>query len=180
MKLSDYDARILTDSKEVADYFLEVTKHTQNFKAAANWTMGAVKGWVNTQASHITEFPLSPSKIAEVIEQIDSGRINYSVAEQKLFPLMLDHPNEGVADLVDQNNLALQGDDGYLESLVMEVLEEFPDKVEAYKNGKTGLLGMFMGQIMKRSGGKADPQEDQSTFGQGPKQLIWHFNCLYY
>lgn len=159
MKLTDYDARILTDSKEIADYYLEITEHSSNYKAAANWTMGAVKNWVNSRAEHISNFPLSPVQIADIISAIDKGVISYSVAEQKVFPALLTQPNESVARVIEHNNLAQQGDDGYLEALVNEVIAAFPDKVAEYKSGKTGLLAMFMGQIMKKSGGKADPKK---------------------
>lgn len=158
MQLSEYDAGILTDAKEVADFFLDLCEKTKNYKAAANWTMGAVKNWVNARAEHIENFPLSTQQIADIIAVIDDGVINYSVAEQKVFPALLEEPAMSVADCIEKNNLALKSDDDYLSNLVDEVLAEFPDKVEAYRSGKTGLLGMFMGQIMKRSGGKADPK----------------------
>ena len=159
MGLNAYDAQILTDDKEVADFYLAVTEHTENYKAAANWTMGAVKGWVNNQAAHIGDFPISAKSIAEIIAKIDAGVISNSVAEQKLFPAMLDKAEHGVDQLIDELNLAQEGDDDFLQALIQEVLAEFPDKVEAYKAGKHGLLGMFMGQIMKRSKGKADPKK---------------------
>lgn len=158
MQLSDYDAAILTDAKEVADFFLDLCDRTNNYKAAANWTMGAVKNWLNARAEHIENFPLTTQQIADIIEAIDAGVINYSVAEQKVFPALLEEPSVSVSECIEKNNLALKSDDDYLSKLVDEVLAEFPDKVEAYRSGKTGLLGMFMGQIMKRSGGKADPK----------------------
>ena len=159
MKLSEYDAQILTDSKEVADFYLEICQYSNNFKSAANWTMGAVKGWVNSNAEHIGNFPVSAKQIADVIAAIDKGILSYSVAEQKLFPALLEHPEREVDQLIENLNLAQDGDDDYLQALIDEILIAFPDKVEAYKNGKTGLLGMFMGQLMKKSGGKADPKK---------------------
>lgn len=166
MNLSEYDAQILTDSKEVADYFLKICEHTSNYKAAANWTMGAVKNWVNSNAEHISNFPLKPSAVAEIIRSIDSGVISYSVAEQKLFPAMLLNSTESVQQIIETNGLAQKGDDSYLQGLIDEVVAQFPDKVKEYKSGKTGLLGMFMGQIMKRSGGKADPKKTSELLQQ--------------
>lgn len=159
MKLNDYDAGMLTDSKEVADYFLQICEHTTNYKAAANWTMGAIKGWINSNASHIENFPISAATIASLIASIDAGTINFSVAEQKLFPALLVEPNKEVPTLIEELNLAQTGDDDTLKQLIDEVLAQFPDKVAEYKAGKTGLLGLFMGQIMKKSGGKADPKK---------------------
>ncbi len=158
-KLGDYDASILTESKEVADFYISVCDHTTNYKAAANWTMGAVKSWVNTNASHIEKFPLTAATIADIISSIDSGVINFSVAEQKLFPALLDQSDKTVGQLIQELNLAQTGDDDTLQKLIDEVLAENAAKVEEYKSGKTGLLGMFMGQIMKKSGGKADPKK---------------------
>jgi aspartyl-tRNA(Asn)/glutamyl-tRNA(Gln) amidotransferase subunit B len=158
-KLGAYDANILTESKEIADYFLEVCNHTQNYKAAANWTMGAVKGWINSNASHIENFPISAATISDIISSIDEGVLSFSVAEQKLFPAILEAPMKTVKELIEDLNLAQTGDDHVLQSLINDVIAENPAKVEEYRAGKTGLLGMFMGQIMKKSGGKADPKK---------------------
>lgn len=159
LQLSDYDAGILTENKGIADFFIHVCDNTSNYKAAANWTMGAVKGWMNSNASHIENFPLSAATIADIIASIDQGIINFSVAEQKLFPALIESPTKSVTQLIGELNLAQTGDDDTLQQLVDEVLAAFPDKVAEYKAGKTGLLGMFMGQIMKKSGGKADPKK---------------------
>ncbi len=157
--LGDYDAEILTESKEVADFYLSICEHTENFKAAANWTMGAVKSWVNSHASHIEKFPLTAATIADIIASIDGDVLSFSVAEQKLFPALLDNTSSNVNELIAKLNLSQTGDDDTLQQLIDEVLAENASKVEEYKSGKTGLLGMFMGQIMKKSGGKADPKK---------------------
>lgn len=159
LSLNEYDASILTESKEIANYFSEVCEATSNYKAAANWVMGAVKSWVNSNATHIEKFPLSPATIADIIASIDAGTINFSVAEQKVFPLLLDNPTHKVSDIIKEHNLALMDDDDALQTWIDEVLAEFPDKVEAYKSGKTNLIGLFIGQVKKKSGGKADPKK---------------------
>ncbi|MDB4107639.1 Asp-tRNA(Asn)/Glu-tRNA(Gln) amidotransferase subunit GatB [Bacteroidia bacterium] len=159
MQLNDYDASILTESKGIADFFIEVCKHTKNYKAAANWTMGAVKGWVNSNASHIEKFPLTPATIADLIASIDSGAINFSIAEQKVFPALLENTSKKVDEIIAEQNLALTDDDEALQKWIDEVLAEFPDKVEAYKTGKTNLIGLFIGQVKRKSGGKADPKK---------------------
>lgn len=159
MDLGDYDASILTESREVAEYFLQICEHTKNYKAAANWTMGAVKNWVNSSASHILDFPIAAATIADIIASIDSGVINFSIAEQHVFPMLLDTPTLKVNEIIGNQNLALLDDDDALQTWVDEVLAEFPDKVVAYKQGKTNLIGLFIGQIKKKSGGKADPKK---------------------
>lgn len=170
MSLSEYDAGILTDTREIAEYFIGICEHTKNYKAAANWTMGAVKNWLNARAEKMENFPLTPIQIAEIITAIDNSIISYSVAEQKLFPEMLKQPESSAAECIERLNLAQEGDDDFLESLVQEVLSQFPDKVQEYKSGKTGLLGMFMGQIMKKSGGKADPKKTNQILAKALNQ----------
>jgi aspartyl-tRNA(Asn)/glutamyl-tRNA(Gln) amidotransferase subunit B len=169
-KLNSYDASVLTENKEVAEFYLGICEHTKNFKAAANWTMGAVKNWINANASHIEDFPLSGATIADIIASIDKNTINFSIAEQKLFPAMLENPDKTVAELIEELNLAHTGDDETLQNLIDEVLTAFPDKVEQYKAGKKGLLGMFMGQIMKKSGGKADPKKTNQLLAKALEQ----------
>lgn len=160
--LGSYDAEILTEQKDIADYFILVCEYSKNYKAAANWVMGPVKGWVNSNASSIEKFPLSPKAIALIIEFIDEGVINFSVAEQKLFPALLLNPKQEVSKLIEKLNLKQTGDEDTLHQLIQEVLDENPNKVQEYKAGKTGLIGMFMGQIMKKSGGKADPKKTKN------------------
>lgn len=164
--LNEYDAGILTESKEVADYFIAVCSHTTHYKAAANWVMGAVKSWVNSNATNIQNFPISPATIAEIIGFIDRGTINFSVAEQKLFVALLHQPAKKVEELIAELNLAQTDDDATLQQLILDVLAENEAKVAEYKAGKTGLLGMFMGQIMKKSGGKADPKKTNQLLAQ--------------
>jgi len=161
-QLGNYDAEILTESKEVADYFIAVCENTTNYKAAANWVMGPIKGWVNSQATTIHTFPLKPLRIAQIISAIDNGLLSFSVAEQKLFPALLEHINEDVESIINKLNLKQTDDEDTLRGLVQEVISEHPDKVIEYQAGKTGLIGMFMGQIMKKSGGKADPKKTKS------------------
>lgn len=156
--LSDYDAKILTDEKEVALYFNDLCSHTKNYKAAANWVMGAVKSYLNEKAIELHDFSLSVDKIAEIIDLIDSGKISNSAANQNLFPAMVEKPELSAAELAESLNLIQQSDQSVIEAIVDEVIAQFPDKVEEYKSGKKGLLGMFMGQVMKKSQGKADPK----------------------
>jgi len=161
-QLGNYDAEILTESKDVADYFIATCNHSKNFKAVANWVMGPIKSWVNSHASSINKFPLSPKTIAEIISHIDEGIMNFSVAEQKLFPALLSNPHHEVMQVIENLNLSQTGDEDTLHRLIQEVLSENASKVDEYKAGKIGLIGMFMGQIMKKSGGKADPKKTKN------------------
>lgn len=156
--LSDYDARNLTDSKGIALYYEEVCAHTNEYKMAANILMGAVKSYLNEKAISINEFTLPTTRIAEMIQLINDGKISSSKASQDLFPLMISSPSKNVFELAEQNNLIQESDSDALLELVQKAICMFPEKVEAYKAGNKNLLGLFMGQVMKLSKGKADPK----------------------
>jgi aspartyl-tRNA(Asn)/glutamyl-tRNA(Gln) amidotransferase subunit B len=89
---------------------------------------------------------------------VDSGKVNHTLASQKIFPLMLQHPGKPAVQLAEEHNLLLQSDGGTLQTLIDEVLAANPDKVKEFRKGKKALLGMFMGEVMKKTGGKADPK----------------------
>ena len=108
--------------------------------------------------SHLTKCPVpvlpGVSNTADILLALEHG-----FTEQKLFPALIEAPQKTVTELIQELNLAQTGDDDTLKNLIAEVLDENAAKVDEYKSGKTGLLGMFMGQIMKKSGGKADPKK---------------------
>lgn len=156
--LSDYDAKVIADDKSIADYFNALTQETKNYKAAANWLMGPVKSYLNEQAITIEQYPLNPSVIVNVISLIDEGKLNFASASQVLLPALLENPNKAPIDLAEELNIIQNSDSSEIETIIDEVLAAFPDKVAEYKAGKKGLQGMFMGQVMKKSQGKADPK----------------------
>lgn len=156
--LSAYDAGVLTDSKEIALFYESVLKHTGNAKAAANWVMGPVKSFLNENAVHISQFPVSAERIAQLIALIDSGKVSFAVASQKIFPLMTGETGKSPQQIAEENNLVQESDSGALLGMIREAVGKYPAKVAEYKSGKTGLLGMFMGEVMKLSKGKADPK----------------------
>jgi len=157
-KLSEYDALQIIESKEVALYFNELVKHTSNYKSAANWIMGPVRSFLNERALNFSGFTLSPEKIAEIIQLIDSGKVSNSVASQNIFPALIDAPDKTAEDIAKSLDLLQNSDSSALQGLVKEALSKFPEKVTEYKNGKSGLLGLFVGEVMKLSKGKADPK----------------------
>ncbi|WP_096687347.1 Asp-tRNA(Asn)/Glu-tRNA(Gln) amidotransferase subunit GatB [Ichthyobacterium seriolicida] len=159
--LSLYDAQLLTDTKEIAMYFEELIKHTSNVKASANILMGVIKSHLNERAISIDDFPISPKRIADLIHLIDTGKVSNSAATIKIFPKMLENLDKSPMDLAKNMNLIQDSNADNISLLVKEVLDKYPKKIEEYKGGKTGLLGMFMGEIMKLSKGKADPKLTQ-------------------
>jgi aspartyl-tRNA(Asn)/glutamyl-tRNA(Gln) amidotransferase subunit B len=157
--LSDYDAINLTSDKYLALYFEDVIAHTTEYKVAANWMMGSVKSLLNEQAIHIKDFALSPEKLAELINLVNSGKVNNSVATQTLFPAMVENPTESALTLAQKLNLVDDSNEEDVIQFIDQALALFPEKVEEYKNGKKGLLGLFMGEVMKLSKGKLNPKD---------------------
>lgn len=156
--LPKYDAEVLTDDKEIALYFEEVCTFTKHYKAASNLMMGAVKSYLNELTLHLENFPLSPQQLAMFTDLLESGKVSKSIAVQRIFPEYLKSQEKSPEELAAELNLIQDSDEGNLAPIVEEVLAKFPDKVAEYKSGKKGLQGMFMGQIMKASKGKADPK----------------------
>ncbi|MDF7811688.1 Asp-tRNA(Asn)/Glu-tRNA(Gln) amidotransferase subunit GatB [Hymenobacter sp. YC55] len=156
--LSDYDASVLTVEKDVALFFDELTRLTPNAKAAANWVQGPVKSFLNERALTMAEFPLTTQHLADIIELIDANKVSHSVASKQLFPYLLDNPTQTAAAAAEAQGLLQQSDSGALEAMIQQVLDANPAKVAEYRAGKKSLTGMFMGELMKLTGGKADPK----------------------
>ncbi|GAB3223057.1 Asp-tRNA(Asn)/Glu-tRNA(Gln) amidotransferase subunit GatB [Hymenobacter seoulensis] len=156
--LSDYDANVLTAEKEVALYFDELTRLTTNAKAAANWVTGPVKAYLNERALTLDQFPLTPQHLADIIKLIDENKVGHSVASKQLFPYLLENHTQTAAAAAEAQGLLQQSDVGELEAKIQQVLDANPAKVAEYRAGKKSLTGMFMGELMKLTGGKADPK----------------------
>lgn len=156
--LSHYDASQLIDQKEIADYFELLIQFTTNTKAAANWINGAIKAHLNETGQDIADFMVKPAKIAQLIALVDEGKISNTAANQNIFSKLVQNPELEPATIAINENLIQESNTDALQALVDEVLEAFPDKVKEYKQGKKGLLAMFMGEVMKKSKGKADPK----------------------
>jgi aspartyl-tRNA(Asn)/glutamyl-tRNA(Gln) amidotransferase subunit B len=156
--LSVYDANVLTESKPIALYFEQLISHTSNYKAAANWMMGEIKSYLNQNAMNIEDFPVIPEKIAALIKLIEEGKISNTVASQKIFPALVENPILSPMEIAEKDNLLQDNNTESLLDCINQALAKFPDKVQEYKSGKTGLIGLFMGEVMKLSKGKADPK----------------------
>jgi len=156
--LSEYDAGVLTDTKEIALYFEKLISHTKNYKAAANWLTSEIKSYLNENAITIDEFPIHPKEIADLIFLIDTGKISHSVASQKIFPLLALNPQKLSLQIAEENNWLQESNTDLLAEFIEQAISKYPQKVKEYKAGKTGLLGLFMGEVMKLSKGKADPK----------------------
>ncbi len=156
--LPDYDAQVLTDQRDVAVYFESVCMHTPNFKSASNWVMGPVKSWLNEFRLTAEEFPISSKELADLIALVDGGKVSHTVASQRLFHELLKSPGKSALEVAQRLNLIQESREESLMPVIEAIIKEFPLKVEAYRNGKKGIIAMFMGEVMKRTGGKADPR----------------------
>tara|TARA_Y100001954_G_scaffold46669_1_gene48902 strand:- start:1417 stop:2868 length:1452 start_codon:yes stop_codon:yes gene_type:complete len=157
--LSKYDALVLTDDKAIAEYFEELAGICGDYKLAANWVMGPVKAYLNEHAIELSQFPLKVRRLAELVSLVQEGKINHSTANQKLFPALIEDQESNAEQLANKMNLLQDIEEDDIRTYIDEALAQYPDKVAAYRNGKKGLLGLFMGEVMKRSKGKADPKK---------------------
>jgi aspartyl-tRNA(Asn)/glutamyl-tRNA(Gln) amidotransferase subunit B len=159
LELSSYDASVITADKELAHYFEALIKLTTHYKSAANWLMGAVKSYLNEHSMNIQDFKLSPAHLAGLIALVDSNKVSNSVAVHKIFPVLVNHPEKTAEQLANELNLVIEEGAVDVQGFIKATLANHPDKVKEYHNGKKGVLGLFMGEIMKQSKGKIDPKK---------------------
>ena len=157
-QLSPYDATVLSEDKDIALYFEELCQLTTYYKAASNWIMGPVKSYLNELTLSIKEFPLQPSVLVELIALVEQGQLSFSMASQKLYPALLMQPKKSPLALAQALDLIQESDTNKVQAFVNEVIAAYPDKVAAYRNGKKGVLGMLMGELMKKSQGRVSPK----------------------
>ena len=153
--LSDYDAGVLTSSKELALYYEQVTQITQNSKTSANWIMNELLGRLNAVGKEIEASPVSSVNLADLIKRIDSSEISGKIAKT-VFDEMFS-TGKAPAVIIKEKGLVQISDSGQLEAAVKKVIDASPDQVKAYKAGKVKLLGFFVGQVMKETKGQANP-----------------------
>lgn len=163
--LSEYDAYNITDQKGIALYYEELIALTKNYKAAANWLMGDIKSYLNEHGMDIQHFPLAPARIAALIALIDEGKVSSSIASQRIFPAMLSS-EAAPLELAEQMNLIQSSDQSVILGYIDQVIAQNTAEVERYRNGEKQLIGFLMGQLMKVSGGKADPKAANALLRQ--------------
>ena len=118
---------------------------------------GVIKSYLNENAKSIDEINLKPDRIAELIKLIDENKISNSVATSKIFPVLL-NSNLSAEQIAIDNNWIQESNADTLTDLIGEVIKKYPQKVKEYQSGKKGLIGLFVGEVMKLSKGKADPR----------------------
>ncbi|MEO6455422.1 MAG: Asp-tRNA(Asn)/Glu-tRNA(Gln) amidotransferase subunit GatB [Ginsengibacter sp.] len=154
--LSEYDAKVICDDKLTANFFEEIIKHTDNYKAAANWLLGPVRSYLNEKNISINNFDVAPKTIAELIRLTDQGKISFSIASSRIFSELISRPEADALEIATQLNLLQENNDEAIILWVDEVIKNMPEKVLEYKRGKKALIGLFAGEVKKLSKGKAD------------------------
>ncbi|MCW8948840.1 MAG: Asp-tRNA(Asn)/Glu-tRNA(Gln) amidotransferase GatCAB subunit B, partial [Sedimenticola sp.] len=159
--LSEYDAAVLTASKDLAEYFEQVAKVAGDAKLAANWVMGELSGSLNKAGLDLSESPLSAETLGGMLLRIVDKTISGKIAKQ-VFEAMW--AGEGEADqIIEAKGLKQITDTGAIEAVVDGVLEANPEQVANYRSAdekkRPKMLGFFVGQVMKQSKGKANPQQ---------------------
>jgi aspartyl-tRNA(Asn)/glutamyl-tRNA(Gln) amidotransferase subunit B len=155
--IPEYDADILTNERSLSDYFENTVKaYAGDPKRVSNWLMNDVLRMINERGLAAGSLNLTPAFLAEIIKLVDAGTINTSTGKSLLEKVQ--HSGRAPQELVASEGLAQVSDTAAIRAVCAETLAEAPDQVEAYRNGKITLIGWFVGQVMKKSRGKADPQ----------------------
>jgi len=155
--LSEYDANLLTASRELADYYEAVARACGAPKLAANWVSGELMAALNRSEREIDASPVSASALAGLIARIQDGTLSGKLAKQ-VFEAMWNGGGEADA-VIEAQGLRQITDASAIESLIEAILAANPEQVEQYRAGKEKVFGFFVGQVMKQSGGKANPAQ---------------------
>ncbi len=154
--LSFEDAAQLTDSRAMGDYFEAATRASGNAKATANWILNELVREMKTSGVEIISSPVSTDSLAQMIKMIDAGTISGKMAKDMLVEMY--RTGRAVEDVVREMGGSQMSDDSEIRALVEQVISANPKQLEQYRAGKTGLIGFFVGQVMKMSSGRANPQ----------------------
>ncbi|MDP4093739.1 MAG: Asp-tRNA(Asn)/Glu-tRNA(Gln) amidotransferase subunit GatB, partial [Bacillota bacterium] len=154
--LPEYDAQLLTSSKVLSDFFEETIKRSSNTKAVSNWIMGDLMRILKERNLEVEEIPFPAEYLARMINMIEKGTISGTIAK-KVFEKMFDTKKDPET-IVKEEGLEVVSDEGALVAIVRKILEANPQSVTDYKNGKEKAIGFLVGQAMKETRGKANPQ----------------------
>jgi aspartyl-tRNA(Asn)/glutamyl-tRNA(Gln) amidotransferase subunit B len=160
--LPEYDAEVLTHQKEISEYYENVLeayedKKNLSYKLASNWVMGEVMRVLNDEKIHISEFKISPGKLAKLLSYVASGQINNNSAKE-VFAVMTEDASADPEGIIKEKNLIQVTDTSEIENIIKGILAKNSDEVIRYKAGEKKLLGFLVGVIMRESKGKANPK----------------------
>jgi len=162
--LSAYDTAVLTDDRSVAEYFEATVAILPKPKAISNWVTGDIAAYLNTHRVKISDLALTPSVLAELVALIEDNTISGKIAKDILPELIAQ--GGSVKELIETKGLVQISDSGELEKIIDRIMATNPKELEQYRGGKTKLLGFFVGQVMKESGGRADPKLTNQLLNQ--------------
>lgn len=152
-QLSEYDAQRLIENKEIVLFFEETSRLLNDYKSIANWILETIKPfWIAIGIENNT-CPINSKNLIDLIVLVNENKINNSAA-QKIFSFIVKNPSKTPLEIAKEENLLIENNENELETQIKVILEAFPDKVKEYRNGKKGLLSMFMGELMKKNKGK--------------------------
>jgi aspartyl-tRNA(Asn)/glutamyl-tRNA(Gln) amidotransferase subunit B len=154
--LSEYDAGVLTQSQELAHFFEETLEHVKDAKLLGNWMMGDVLRRLKDEDKDFEDMPISSGDLGELINLVKEEKINNNTGKKVLREMF--ETGKAPGDIVKEKGLIQISDEGELEKIVMETLNKNPQSIEDFKNGKDRAIGFLVGQIMKATKGKANPQ----------------------
>ena len=154
-RLSEYDAGVLTASKAMADYFESCVRLFNQPKTISNWVMGELSRELNNSGIDASVSPVSPERLVSLLQMVDNGTVSLKVARE-IFPEVYSS-GKAPEQIVGEKGLIQLSDEGALEKIIDEVLAKNPTQVAQFKEGKQQVLGFLVGQVMKASGGKANP-----------------------
>ena len=155
--LNEYDADLLSADKDFADFFEEVLKFSVSPKIAANWIMGELSAELNKENLNIKDTKVSSKMLGQLISRIEDSTISGKIAKD-VFTKMWS-TGKDVDTIIEEEGLKQVTDDKEIESLIDEVIQNNPEQLKQYQSGKDRLFGFFVGQVMKVSKGKANPQQ---------------------
>lgn len=155
--LKDYDCNLLVANKDICDYFDNVIKEGVNAKLAANWVLVEVQFVLNKKNISISDFSVSPKRLAELIKLIEN-EIVYNKQAREIFSRML-ASDKTANDLLKELNISMTKDDGLVITAVKDILDENPQSISDYKNGKDKVVGYLVGQVIKKTNGQANPSK---------------------
>lgn len=156
LDLPAYDAGVLTMTKEMADFFEATVSAGADAKQASNWLMGEVSAYLNAEQKELSEVALTPAGLAGMIKLIENGTISSKIAKT-VFKELIENGGEA-EQIVKEKGLVQISDEGALLKVVTEVLDNNPQSIEDFKNGKAKAMGFLVGQLMKATKGQANPQ----------------------
>ncbi len=162
--ISEYDAQVLTLTAAAGDYFEEAARSSGEPKLAANWVMGELAGALKAAGLEIGQSPVSAAQLAELVKLVARGEISGKLAKE-IFPKMF-ATGKGASEIIEAEGLKQISDAGAIERVIDEILAANPKQVEQYRGGKKGVLGFFVGQVMKATRGQANPAVVNEILGR--------------